>query len=292
MNRFATLLIGFALLPTVAASAQYVRPELLVEPAELAKPEVAADFIILDVRSQAAYDQSHIPGARRVDHDVWKAAFDDGDDAGAWSQRIGALGIDADANVVVYDDAALKNAARIWWLLRYWGVDNARLLNGDWQTWTADGLPVTRDVPDPATAAVFGASPVADRLLFKDELLDLLGGGQLQVIDSRSEGEFCGTTALKNKRAGAIPGAVHLEWSDLIDGESHRFKPAGQMQSLLDEAGIDLARPLTTHCQSGGRASVMVFALELMGADDVSNYYKGWSEWGNEADTPIEPGVK
>ena len=58
------------------------------------------------------------------------------------------------------------------------------------------------------------------------------------------------------------------------------------------EAGIDLNRPTASHCQSGGRASVMAFGLELMGAQDVRNYYRGWSEWGNVEDTPVEPGKK
>ena len=87
---------------------------------------------------------------------------------------------------------------------------------------------------------------------------------------------------------GAIPGAKHLEWDDLIDSETQRFKLADELSRLFREAGIDPTKPVTTHCQSGGRASVMAFALELMGDDQVRNYYRGWSQWGNESDTPIE----
>jgi len=112
----------------------------------------------------------------------------------------------------------------------------------------------------------------------------------LQIIDARSEGEFCGTEKSNNKRAGAIPGAKHLEWIDLLDKNSQRFKSAGEINKLLADAGIDLNEKTTAHCQSGGRASVMAFGLELMGAKDVSNYYRSWSEWGNTSDTPIVPG--
>ncbi|MEZ6070114.1 MAG: rhodanese-like domain-containing protein [Pirellulales bacterium] len=291
MIRRAALLFALLLLPASTVLGQYARPQLLIEPTELARPEVVNDYVILDVRSDDAFAHAHVPGAIRVDHDEWKSAFGDGEDVAAWSGRIGALGIGSDTDVVVYDDVMLKDAARIWWILRYWGVEHAQLLNGGWRTWTAEELPVARDTVKPAPAA-FTAVPHVRRLLGKQRLLSLLGGGRLQVVDSRSEGEYCGTTPLKNRRAGAIPGAVHLEWSDLVDADSHRVKSAAQLQGMFDAAEIDLAGPVTTHCQSGGRAAVMVFALELMGADNVSNYYRGWSEWGNADDTPIQPGTK
>jgi thiosulfate/3-mercaptopyruvate sulfurtransferase len=92
------------------------------------------------------------------------------------------------------------------------------------------------------------------------------------------------------KRGGAIPGAKHLEWSDLLDKKTQRFKSPAALSRLFKQAGIDPKKPAVTYCQSGGRASVMAFALELMGAKGVQNYYPGWAEWGNAADTPVEKG--
>lgn len=276
-------------LPTVAA--EYPRPELLLEPTELAKPEVAQRFVILDARGREEYERAHIPGARWVDHDEWKDAVDGEGDA-QWSKRIGELGIGTDADVVVYDDNAMKDAARIWWILRYWGVENARLLNGGWKTWKAKQLPTTAEEPEPAEYVAFEAESHAQRLATKNEILDRLDPNRLQIVDARSEAEFCGTEPLRNERAGAIPGAKHLEWSDLIDQETHQFKNPEELRRSFEQAGIDLDRPTASHCQSGGRASVMAFGLELMGAEDVRNYYRGWSEWGNAGDTPVVPGVK
>jgi thiosulfate/3-mercaptopyruvate sulfurtransferase len=92
----------------------------------------------------------------------------------------------------------------------------------------------------------------------------------------------------------AIPGAKHgakqLEWSDLLDPQTHRFKTAAELRTLFGQAGIALDKPTTTYCQSGGRASVMAFGLELMGVKEVSNYYASWGEWGNADDTPVAPG--
>jgi len=110
---------------------------------------------------------------------------------------------------------------------------------------------------------------------------------KVQIIDARSESEFCGDNKLQNQRGGHIPGAVHLEWSDAIHPDTHKFRSAADLVEIFTDAGIDLTKPSVTHCQSGGRASVMAFTLELMGAKEVSNYYRGWSEWGNTEDTPV-----
>jgi thiosulfate/3-mercaptopyruvate sulfurtransferase len=95
---------------------------------------------------------------------------------------------------------------------------------------------------------------------------------------------------MRNKRPGAIPGAKQLEWVDLIDKKTNRFKTADKLRLLFASARINLDRPTATHCQSGGRASVMAFGLELMGSKDVSNYYPSWAEWSSATDTPVIPG--
>ena len=107
-----------------------------------------------------------------------------------------------------------------------------------------------------------------------------------ELADARSEAEHCGDD-IKAKRGGAIPGAMHLEWKEALDPATHRFKKPEELARLFQQAGIDLHKPTVTHCQSGGRAAVMAFTLELMGADQVSNYYRSWSEWGNDPDTPV-----
>jgi thiosulfate/3-mercaptopyruvate sulfurtransferase len=260
---------------------------MLLEPAELAKPAVVKGFLALDVRTQEEYDNGHVPGARRVDHDAWKAAWRDGKDTAAWSERIGALGIGPDSKVVVYDDKGMKDAARIWWILRYWGIEDVRLLNGGWKGWTAAGVPASKATPEPAAPVAFRATPRPKRLATMGQVLDLLRGDRLQIVDARSEDEFCGIEKRDNKKGGAIPGAKHLEWSDLIDQETGRFKKADELRKLFDLAGIDLNRPTASHCNGGGRAAVMAFGLELMGAEDVRSYYRGWGEWGNAEETPV-----
>ncbi len=291
MNRIlaiVTLVCSFGI--ARADDAKYPRAELLIEPAELAKLN-GVGVIILDARAAAKYKAGHIPGARWVDHGEWAKAFGNGSDAEGWGARIGGLGIRADSHVVVYDDNSTKDSARIWWILRYWGVENVRLLNGGWTGWQAGKHATTTEEP---AATTIGYTPKsrADRLITKDQLLESLRtkGGTLQIVDARSEKEFCGDEKLNNKRAGAIPGAKPLEWSDLLDKPTQRFKSATELKTLFADAGIALDKPSAAHCQSGGRASVMTFAMELMGAKSVGNYYQSWTEWGNADDTPIVPG--
>jgi thiosulfate/3-mercaptopyruvate sulfurtransferase len=276
-----------------AGAEKYPRPELLREPAELSRPEVARVTRILDARSNARYRAGHIPGAVWVDVADWARAFNTEKEHPAWARRIGKLGIKADTPVVVYDDVRTNNAARIWWILRYWGVRDVRLLNGGWVGWLAAGGKTTREEQD-----VKGAFPELTaqpgRLATKSDLVTALNqklkdkdkDKKLQIIDARSEGEFCGSDA-RAKRGGSVPGAAHLEWSDLLDKKTQRFKPPEELRRLFKEAGIDVNRPAATYCQSGGRAAVMAFALELMGGKDVRNYYRSWAEWGNADDTPV-----
>ncbi len=291
MNRvLAIVVVACSLGVSRADDAKYPRAELLIEPAELAKP-VAKDIIILDARAAAKYKAGHIPDARWVDHSQWAKAFGQGIDAVEWGARIGGLCIHADSHVVVYDDNSTKDSARIWWILRYWGVENVRLLNGGWIGWEAGKHATTIDKPTPKKIA-FAPKVRADRLTTKDQLLESLRtkGGTLQIVDARSEKEFCGDEKMNNKRAGAIPGAKQLEWSDLLDKPTQRFKTATELKALFADAGIALDKPSAAHCQSGGRASVMTFAMELMGAKSVGNYYQSWTEWGNADDTPVVPG--
>jgi thiosulfate/3-mercaptopyruvate sulfurtransferase len=264
----------------------YPRGELLVETALLAAEETSKQFVVLDARVKAKYLDGHVPGARWVDHTDWAKSFGNGDDAEGWSKRIGGLGVTADSKVVVYDDVSSRDAARIWWILRYWGAKDVRLLNGGWIGWSNGKFSIEKGEV-PTTPATFRAQANAGRIATKDELLESLKGTKLQIVDARSEKEHCGIEAMKNKRAGAMPGAKNIEWIDLLDKPTQRFKSAAELRKLFADSGVVLDRPTATHCQSGGRAAVMAFALELMGAKDVKNYHRSWSEWGNAEDTPI-----
>jgi thiosulfate/3-mercaptopyruvate sulfurtransferase len=272
------------LLVTLSSPADYANPKLLIEASELGK--LAADCThVLDVRSEQKYEAGHIPVAVRVDHDRWAKGFIQHPDRETWSKLIGATGIRNPEVVVVYSDD-VKEAVRVWWILRYWGVKDVRLLNGGWRAWQAYGGKITKGPGAVVKPVEIALAPQPARLATRDEILADLEHKHFTLIDTRSEGEYCGDTKLA-KRGGAIPGAKHLEWVDLIDRKTQRFKSAPELAKLFKDAGIDPRHPAITYCQSGGRAAVMAFALELMGGSEVRDYYRSWSEWGNAPDTPV-----
>jgi thiosulfate/3-mercaptopyruvate sulfurtransferase len=274
------------LLPAADGPSNYARPELLIEPADLAK-EAARGMRILDARGKGKYLDGHVPGAVWIDATTRARNFGEGDDQPSWEKSVGALGITVDTPVGIYDDAQSRDAGRMWWILKFWGVKDVRIVNGGWKGYHATSGPLEKGEVTPAPVAA-RLAPRRERLATKGSLLEIVtaGPGGTQIVDTRSSEEFCGTQATA-KRNGAIPGATHLEWSDTLDPKTGRFKTAAELTQLFRKAGIDPAKPALTYCQSGGRASVMAFALELMGGKDVRNYYKSWAEWGNDPDTPV-----
>jgi thiosulfate/3-mercaptopyruvate sulfurtransferase len=272
----------------LAPAADYPRPELLIEPAELAK---ATGLQVLDVRPRATYAEGHVPGAVWVDAVAWGKAFTPEADADGWAKRLGDAGIDPKGGIVLYGGDDVRDAVRLWWILRYWGGKDVRVLNGGWTAWkAADGAVSKDDVKPEARTVKVSAHP--ERLATKEQLLKELKAEPPPLLDARSEKEFCGEETLA-KKGGAIPGAVHLEWTECLDPKTKRFKTPEELAALFKERNVDVGKPAVTYCQSGGRAAVVAFTLELMGGKDVRNYYRSWAEWGNADDTPtVKPPKK
>jgi thiosulfate/3-mercaptopyruvate sulfurtransferase len=192
---------------------------------------------ILDVRKSSAYEAGHIPGALRVDTDAWSArSLKDGglQDAAYWSREIGRPGIDDATPVVVYGDN-VATAARIWWLLAYAGLSEAALLDGGWQAWRRRGFPVAIQSQD-AAATEFRCRLRVQWLIGADQLRRDLKSSMVQIVDSRSAGEYSGRRIF-GSRGGRIPGASHLDWLDLLD-EQGCFRKTDQIERLLRSKGI------------------------------------------------------
>lgn len=266
----------------------YPRGELLIEAAELKKAR--QKFRILDARTRAQYQEGHVRGAAWVSHLEWSREFTNTKDPKKWGDRIGNLGIDAATPVVVYADGITPDAALIWWLLRYWGVRDVRLLNGGWKAWKGAAGEAVETEPA-LRAKRFVPTPQETRLATKLQIVDRLKGGPVQLIDARSLREHRGETVTA-ERNGTIPGATHLEWSELVDKSTQKLKNADELARLFQQRGIRTDIASVTFCQSGRRAAVMAFALELMGTKEVRNYVNSWSEWGNDPDTPVQTPAK
>jgi thiosulfate/3-mercaptopyruvate sulfurtransferase len=268
----------------------------LIEAGEVNDVQAGSKRVILDTREKEKYLQGHIPKAVWVDAAAWGKAVSTDQEPDNWTQRFDELGINADSEIVVYDDQRLRGAARVWWILRLWGIDHARVLNGGWAAYVESAGPTEKDSAPALRTGTVVAKRNANVLATKDLLLTAhrsgqlgkAGTGNLQLIDTRSAAEFCGTDTTRAKRTGTIPGSKNLEWSELLVGDSSRLKSPDELQNLLASKNIDVKQPAVSFCQGGGRAAVMAFTLVLLGSPESRNYYASWGEWGNADDTPIE----
>src|SRR5262249_18465310 len=158
------------------------------------------------------------------------------------------------------------------------------LLNGGYLGWLKAGG--TEEVGRASPSwAVFRATPRGEVLATKGHVLGLLKSRAEQILDARSEPEHCGDAGMA-RRKSHIPGSKNLEWTQVLDRDG-RFLNAPELLNVFRKAGIDPKRPATTYCESGGRSSVLAFAFELAGGRPARNYYRSWSEWGNDPETPI-----
>ena len=176
-------------------------------------------------------------------------------------------------------------AARAFWFLEYFGHPHVRVLNGGTKAWTAAGLALTTEVEAPVPSTWTG-SPHAPILATWKDLHDKLGRADVAVLDTRSDGEYCGTT-VRSARGGAVPGAIHIEWTRNLAADG-TFKPADDLRAMYEAAGVTPDREVIAYCQGGYRAANSYLALRLLGYPNVSNYLGSWREWGDRLDLPIE----
>jgi len=270
--------------------AGYANAHLLINPADLACDiEGDARPLVIDLRPPEDFAAGHIPGA--VHLDLWGVSLIDTDPAPlkAFMWMIDHLfnlrGVDAKTPVVVYDDQSGIRAARAFWFLEYFGHPRVQLLDGGFGAWIRAGLPVTRDAAPPPKSAWAG-TPQEQTIATWRDVKDRLGRPDVVVVDTRSNGEYDGTT-VRAKRGGRIPGAVHVEWTRNLRPDGS-FKPAGELRAIYESAGVTPDKEVITYCQGGYRAAHGYLALRLLGYPRVRNYTGSWKEWGDREDLPVE----
>lgn len=232
-------------LPAMTTSNNFQNPELLTDPAWLQAHIADPNLVVIDLDAEAGYLRGHIPGAVFLDNN-----FERNPETG-WvdtmpPERFAAacqdLGIGDETLVVAYDNNMSLHAARFWWTLNYYGHRNAKVLDGGWRRWVAEGGRVAFDRSNPRRAAEFTPNTDPSLIVKFDEVRAgcTVGGdkaGDTVIWDTRSAGEYSGAVS-RNERPGHVAGAVHLDWMDLMDRDTHRFKSADELRALLEGAGI------------------------------------------------------
>jgi thiosulfate/3-mercaptopyruvate sulfurtransferase len=244
-----------------------------------------------------AYKAGHIPGATpwKWKDMLWDERRRDFPEPAEFARRLGQAGISNDTHVVFYGEG-MQFGVYAWWTFRYCGHSNVSVLDGGRTRWKAEGRPLVTDEPKPRAAVAYRevARDETMRILRDDVLAAVEGGGSV-ILDGRSPEEYQGTRVggpggpdVGAVRAGRIPGARHLHYTDLLDADQ-RFKPENELRKLVEARGAAQGSAIITYCRMSHRATVLYFVLtQLLGYGKVRVYDGSWTEWGNLVGVPVE----
>ena len=278
----------------------YAHPEALVSTEWVAEHlDDPAVRLLESDEDVLLYDSGHLPGAGKLDwvDDLNDPVQRDYLDAPSLERLLRARGIGPDTTIVLYGDRNNWWAAYAFWVLRLFGLERLRLMDGGRQRWSDEGRPlvVEKPVVVPGHLQV-PARREAGLRSFRDEVLAHVRAGR-KLVDVRSPEEFRGERLhlpeYPNEgalRGGHIPGALNIPWGRAVDPVTHCFKSADELRAIYQqEQGLGPQEDLIVYCRIGERSSHTWFVLTyLLGYPGVRNYDGSWTEWGNLVDVPIE----
>lgn len=236
----------------------------------------------------------HIPGAVYLD---WTTDIVDPTDPVAaqlakperFQEAMRRAGISSDTTVVAYDDhPSSQFATRLWWALKTYGHNNVRVLNGGWKRWNELGLPVETVLPTTPKGDFVAALQPGWRVTAA-QVVGILDREDTILLDARDAGQYSGRIR-RGPRGGRIPGALNIprEQLTLEDG---RFSDSTELDGLFTRSGIEDDKRVVAYCNGGVAATSVLFALSMVGRENLSNYDGSWNEWSGRLDLPIEADI-
>jgi len=287
----------------------YVHPEYLVDTAWLAAHLGDPGVVVLDctthlvpeptagysvVNGRADFERGHIPGAQYADlqadlsdpHHQFRFMLPAPE---RFAAAMCHLGLSDATRVVLYSTANVWWASRVWWLLRVFGHDNAAVLDGGWQKWSAEGRPSETGPAKARPQAAFTARPPRPLMADRDEVLAAIGDGAVCTINALRPEQHTGSGGVQYGRPGRIAGSVNVAASALLDPTTNAFLPADVLRRKFAEVGA-LDRRVITYCGGGIAASADALILTMLGHKDVKLYDASLSEWVKDPSLPMEIG--
>jgi thiosulfate/3-mercaptopyruvate sulfurtransferase len=240
---------------------------------------------VVDVRDAWEYEGiGHVPGAVSIPFDAVRADQHRGGEGmlpgeDVFAELLGEAGIGREDHVVAYDDHHGVFAARFLVTAELYGHPRERLhlLDGDFTAWQRD-RETTTDVPDPAPVDYEIRPPAGSPLVDIEAVAAAVDDPGTVVVDTREEREFA---------EGHIPGAVRLDWRELVDDESRGLRAEAEMRAVLEERGIVPGKRVLLYCNTARRISHTYTVLRHLGYPDLAFYEGSLTEW-EAAGRPVE----
>jgi len=277
---------------------EYAHPEALVDTAWLAEHSKDPNVRIFEVDvDTSAYEQGHVAGAIGLNwkSDLQQQPVRDLIDKKELEELLSESGVADDTTLVVYGDNNNWFAAWFFWLLKYYGHKDVRLVNGGRVKWIAESRPTTTEVPAFRRTQYRVRGVDANIRALRDYVLEAVAKNGKKLVDVRSPKEFSGELlAPENlpqegaQRGGHIPGAQNIPWGTAV-AEDGGFKSADELRGIYEGKGITKGGETIAYCRIGERSSHTWFVLRyLLGHENVRNYDGSWTEWGSLIGVPIE----
>ena len=275
----------------------YVRPEVLVDADWVAQHKDDANVKLIEVDVDTdAYNEGHIPGAVAWN---WTSQLNDPVRRDILSKEAveklaSEAGIKNSDTIVLYGDNNNWFAAFAFWILKMYGHEDIRLMDGGRKKWVADGRELTTQEEKPEASQY--TAKEADKSLRATvlEVLKDIESKTSHLVDVRSPAEYSGEVIAPPgmtetaQRGGHIPGAASIPWSQTVN-EDGTFKTADELRELYGAKGVDNSKPVIAYCRIGERSSHTWFVLHyLLGFENCKNYDGSWTEYGSMVNVPIE----
>ena len=273
----------------------YAHPEVLVDTQwlfdRLNDPNIR--IIEMDLNPEQ-YKQGHIPGT--VFWNASETSLPDlsiNFDRAFWSDILSRSGINKDTTVITVDGNFPAIGAFIFWLLKVFGHNDVRVLNGGREKWSEEGRPLSQEEPT-ITPSNYNIKSLDNSLrVFSEEVYESINKKDRAIVDVRTPQEYCGEIFMMEppkgtERGGHIPGAIHLYY-ELALNEDKTFKSCEELEKIYSEQGIIPDKFIITYCAVGARSGHSWFVLKyLLGYPNVRNYDGSWNEWSRLSEMPIE----
>jgi thiosulfate/3-mercaptopyruvate sulfurtransferase len=279
----------------------YAHPEVLVDTQWVGDHLKDSNVRIaeVDYDPKANYQLGHVAGAVLFD---WKQDINDPVFRNVLSKQacedlLQGAGVNNDTTLVLYGDFNNWFAAFAFWVFKYYGFKDVRIMNGGRKKWLEEDKEISKDIPNYSKGDFNASDPDKNIRIFLNEVKQALDTrDRIKMIDVRSPKEFTGEILAPPEyptehaqRGGHIPGAENIPWAQAVNDKDGTFKSADELKKLYESKGITQDKEIIAYCRIGERSSHTWFVLKyLLGYPDVKNYDGSWTEWGNMIANPIE----